>query len=129
MEPRSDREPVERMREAGAKMLSGIGKTIEEGFKVLGERGNVVMVRINDDSLRAIDALVEVGLFKTRSEAAAFLIHEGIKVRSDVFDRIHHTVDEINQLRQQLRTNLTREGAAEPATRSSAIPVEPSEGP
>jgi len=70
------------------------------------ERGNVIMTRLNDADLEKIDALVEVEVFKSRSEAVAYFIHEGIRARSDLFERVTPTVDKIRQLKAQAREAL-----------------------
>mgnify|MGYP006267402809 CR=1 FL=1 len=56
--------------------------------KDLGDRGNVVMTRLDDADLKQIDALVEVEAFKSRSEAAAFFIKQGIQARKDLFEKV-----------------------------------------
>ncbi len=78
-----------------------IGKAIETA---LAARENVVMVRVNTDSLKKLDALVQSGIFKSRSESAAFLISEGIKGQSAMFDRISSKIEEIERLRGELKT-------------------------
>jgi len=82
-----------------------IVKSIRE---VLKERGNVIMTRLNDDDLEKIDAFVEVELFKSRSEAVAYFIHEGIKARNDLFDKVTPTVEKIRQLKKEARETLEK---------------------
>jgi Arc/MetJ-type ribon-helix-helix transcriptional regulator len=72
-------------------------------------RGNVVMTRLNDDDLKQIDALVEVELFKSRSEAAAFFIKEGIQARKDLFQKVMPTVDKIRDLKEQAKKSLGKD--------------------
>ncbi|HEY6330995.1 MAG TPA: hypothetical protein VI756_16810, partial [Blastocatellia bacterium] len=69
----------------------------------LAARDHVVMVRVNDDSLRKIEALAESGIFKSRSEAAAFLISEGVKSQAELFDRIEQKIAEIERLKSELK--------------------------
>jgi len=69
-------------------------------------RGNVVMTRLNDEDLKQIDALVEVEVFKSRSEAVAFFIKEGIQARKDLFQKVMPTVDKIRQLKEQAKKSL-----------------------
>ena len=76
--------------------------------KELGERSNVVMMRLNDDDLKQIDALVEVEVFKSRSEAAAFFIKEGMQAREDLFQKIMPTVDKIKELKEQAKESLSK---------------------
>jgi Arc/MetJ-type ribon-helix-helix transcriptional regulator len=61
------------------------------------------MVRVNDDSLKSLDALVQTGIFKSRSEAAAFLISEGVKAQAPLFERISERIKEIERLRTELK--------------------------
>ena len=77
--------------------------------KHLGGRGNVVMTRLNDDDLKQIDALVEVEAFKSRSEAAAFFIKEGIQARKDLFQKVMPTVEKIRELKEQAKKSLSKE--------------------
>jgi Arc/MetJ-type ribon-helix-helix transcriptional regulator len=75
--------------------------------KGLGDRGNVVMTRLDDADLKQIDALVEVEAFKSRSEAAAFFIRQGIEARKDLFEKVMPTVDKIRELKEQAKRELT----------------------
>lgn len=72
----------------------------------LGDRGNVVMTRLDDADLKQIDALVEVEAFKSRSEAAAFFIRQGILARKDLFDKVMPTVEKIRELKEQAKREL-----------------------
>jgi len=76
--------------------------------KGLGDRGNVVMTRLDDADLKQIDALVEVEAFKSRSEAAAFFIRQGIEARKDLFQKVMPTVDKIRELKEQAKRELTK---------------------
>jgi hypothetical protein len=83
------------------KATESISKAIESA---LSARDHVVMVRVNDDSLKKLDALVQSGIFKSRSESAAFLIGEGIKGQSALFDSISQKIEEIERLRSELKS-------------------------
>jgi len=69
-------------------------------------RGNVVMVRVNDEALAHLDMLVEAEVTKSRSESAAFLINEGIGANKALFERISAITDKIAILREQLRQEV-----------------------
>ena len=77
-------------------------------------RDNVVMTRLADEDLRHVDAMVELELFKSRSEAVAYFVREGMKARQDLFDTIMPTVDEIQRLKEKARRSL--EGDPSPPT-------------
>ena len=78
--------------------------------QTLGEalqgRGNVVMVRVNDEALAHLDMLVEAEVTKSRSGSAAFLISEGIRANEALFARISTITDQIAELREQLRQEV-----------------------
>jgi Arc/MetJ-type ribon-helix-helix transcriptional regulator len=86
------------------KATESISKAIESA---LAARDHVVMVRVNDESLKQLDALVQSGIFKSRSEAAAFLISEGIKAQEVLFARISERIKEIERLRSELKDIIT----------------------
>ena len=66
------------------------------------KRDNVVMVRVDEGDLNRIDELVTSGQFHSRSEAAAFLISEGIKAKQEMFDKISEKISQIQNLRTEL---------------------------
>lgn len=78
--------------------------------QALGEalqgRGNVVMVRVNDEALAHLDMLVEAELTKSRSESAAYLINAGIQANQALFERISAITQQIAELREQLRQQV-----------------------
>ena len=104
-----------------AKAKSSASKTFNEAIKqvetfteniskalgsALQDRANVVMVRVNDDSLRYLDMLVEADITKSRSETAAFLINEGIKANDPLFNQISEITDQIAALKEKLRKTV-----------------------
>lgn len=88
-----------------------------------GARNNVVMCRVNDRDLEAIDVLVEAGIRTTRSDAAAWLIRAGIEGNNALFDKLHTTVNEIRHLRDQAK-QITQQLAPETPPPGSAPPEE-----
>ena len=91
--------------------------------QMLGEalqgRGNVVMVRVNDEALKHLDMLVEAEMTKSRSESAAFLISAGIQANQALFDKIGAITQQIASLREQLRKEVQL-GDEEPAPEPEA---------
>ncbi len=96
----SVKEVAQKTGEAFNKATESIGKAIDSA---LAARDHVVMVRVNDDSLKSLDALVQTSIFKSRSEAAAFLIGEGVKAQASLFERISERIKEIDRLRTELK--------------------------
>jgi len=98
-------------------------KQVETFGQALGSalqgRGNVVMVRVNDEALRHLDMLVETEVTKSRSESAAFLINEGIKANGALYDRIREITDQIMDLRIQLREVVNPDDIRQEINRSA----------
>jgi len=94
------------VKEFASKIPESISKAVE---RALSGRDFPLMVRINDESLKRIDALVESGIFKSRSESAAFLISEGIKAQNALFERIESKIKEIEKLRGELKNIIHAE--------------------
>jgi Arc/MetJ-type ribon-helix-helix transcriptional regulator len=104
------KEMFEKILDRGAKAFQYSGETIETAIKsALSFRDNVIMVRVNKESLNKIDELVDAGLFKSRSESAAFLIREGIKARNDIFIIINEKISEIQKLKEELKNIINSE--------------------
>ncbi|HUX08052.1 MAG TPA: ribbon-helix-helix domain-containing protein [Acidobacteriota bacterium] len=93
-----------------ARIAVGVGSTLGEAFKGIAGccsgRNHVVMVRVDDDSLKRIDQLVDAGIFRSRSESSAWLIGRGIGAEARVFSLLESKVEEINRLRDELRSML-----------------------
>lgn len=85
------------------KQVEHIGKALSSALQ---DRANVIMVRVNDDSLAYLDMLVQADVTKSRSESAAFLINEGIKSNESLFNRIRQITDQISALKSQLRETV-----------------------
>ena len=88
-----------------------------------GPRDTVVSVRVEETDVQAMDALVEAGIRKTRSEAAAWLIQCGIEANQSLFDKVQTTIAEIRRLREEAQ-GLARQH--EESERSAELPAPPS---
>ena len=116
MEEDIDEEKAEKKRKYVVKMRCPEGedaenikeKVLMKLDEALEGRSNVVMTRLNDDDLKQIDALVEVEVFKSRSEAAAFFIKEGMQACDALFQKVMPTVDKIRELKEQAKKSLTK---------------------
>lgn len=91
-------------------IAASVGESIRDTIKsVKATRDNVVMLRIDSESLEKIDELVDSGVTNSRSAAAAFLVEEGIKARSDLFDKIAQETEVIRQAKERIRRLLEKE--------------------
>ena len=107
--------------EKGAGHAERLGENLKESIQGMrASRDNVVMVRVDDNSKAKLDELLDAGLVNSRSEAAAFLIGEGIKSRSQLFDTISGTVEDIRKKKEGLRRLLEEDGEATPSSEEPA---------
>ena len=95
----------------GANVGESLRATIEA---VRSKRDNVVMIRVSRESLSRLDELVHCGLTSSRSEAAAFLIAEGIKARKDLYAKIAEQSRVIREAKERLKELLDDEAIPEP---------------
>ncbi|MEA3309063.1 MAG: hypothetical protein U9Q70_06085 [Chloroflexota bacterium] len=99
-------EKVEGENPQGNSLKSAIDSISKTLSTALENRANVVMVRVNDESLQQLDMLIEAEITKSRSESAAFLITEGIKANRELFTEIGKITEQIEALRAQLRQTV-----------------------
>jgi hypothetical protein len=71
-------------------------------------RDQVVMVRIDEDTKNYLDDWVETGAVKSRSEAAALFMREGIKVRSGELEQLREALDDVGQAKRRLEEKARR---------------------
>ena len=96
----------------GVDVVESVGENIRDTVQGMrGSRDNVVMVRVDKASLDRLDELVEAGIMGSRSEAAAFLISEGIKARQPLFDRIGEKIQQIRDAKDELRRMVEEDGS------------------
>jgi hypothetical protein len=88
------------------KTAESIRKVVD---KALASRNTVLTIRVNDECSRKMSMLVDSGLFKSRSESAAFLIHEGIKNQDALFKKISSKLDKIEKIREELHKVVSEE--------------------
>ncbi len=89
-----------------SKTAESIKKAID---KALASRNTVLTIRVNDECNKKLGMLVDAGLFRSRSESAAFLIQEGIKVQEDLFKKIENKLEKIDKIKEELKTIITNE--------------------
>ena len=93
--------------ELGTEIARSAEKIVEDARSM--KRQMVISVRLDDDSIHRVDQLVTAGVFRTRSEAVAFLTREGIKSRKDVFDKIDEKIGEIERIQTELKETVLRD--------------------
>ncbi len=106
----SVREMASRIPESLSAIGRDISRTIERAISAKDDY--VVAVKVSHDAQEKLEQLVQAGVFRSRAEAAAFLIDEGIKTQAALFERVQQKLSEIERLRAELRGMV---GADKPA--------------
>lgn len=78
---------------------------LAESVQEMGQapRGQTVMVRLDVDTVETLDAWVETGYVKSRSEAAALFIREGLKVRASELEQLKEALQQVREAKQRVR--------------------------
>ena len=82
-------------------MAPGLKDSVDEMGR--SPRDQVVMVRVDAETSDALDAWVQTGAVKSRSEAAALFIREGLRLRADELERLKGALDDVEAARERLR--------------------------
>lgn len=79
--------------------------SMEEAVKSLGTglRDQVVMTRISSETAQALDRWVDAGVAKSRSEAAALFLQEGLKIREPELEELSGPLQALEKAREALR--------------------------
>jgi membrane peptidoglycan carboxypeptidase len=104
------------VREIAAKLpdtLNAMGREISRTIErtIAAKDDYVVAIKLSPQAQDKLEHLVRAEVFKTRAEAAAFLIDEGIKAQGSLFERVQDKTSEIERLRAELRGSLKTEDA------------------
>ena len=85
--------------------LSAIGRDISRTIEraISAKDDYMLAVKVSSDASHKLGQLVQAGVFGTRAEAASFLIDEGIKTQTELFERVEQKLAEIERLRAELR--------------------------
>jgi Arc/MetJ-type ribon-helix-helix transcriptional regulator len=103
-----DRDRASSLRDIAARIPESLGaigrdisKTIERAISAKDDY--VIAIKLSPEAQEKLEELVQTGIFTSRSEAAAFLIDDGIKSQSALFERVEQKLAEIERLRAELR--------------------------
>jgi Arc/MetJ-type ribon-helix-helix transcriptional regulator len=79
-----------------------LGRLSDEEL-VTKKREVSVMTRMSGDIVEILDALVELEIFKSRSEAVSAFVEQAISERKKLFDEIKSQAADIRQLRDSAK--------------------------
>ena len=66
-------------------------------------RDQVLMVRVDGATINTLDQWVETGAVKSRSEAAALFVREGLGVRAQELSELREALDGVDEAKRRLR--------------------------
>lgn len=105
----SVRDIASRIPESLSAIGRDISRTIERAMSAKDDY--VVAVKISPGAQEKVDQLVQAGIFRSRAEAAGFLVEEGIKTQTALFERVQQKLAEIERLRAELRGMVNEKSA------------------
>jgi Arc/MetJ-type ribon-helix-helix transcriptional regulator len=115
-EPKTEekkRIPKDTLEDIGHQVEKFASKTADSIKKILdrtlSSRNTVLTIRVDDESNIKLNMLVESGIFRSRSESAAFLINEGIKNQESLFSRIAAKLEKIDKIKMELSSIISEE--------------------
>lgn len=85
-------------------LTASVGDSLHEMGR--STRDHVIMVRVDSETAAKLDAWVGTGAMRSRSEAAALFIREGLKVRSAELAALKQAIDEVEEARGRLRKRV-----------------------
>jgi len=85
-----------------------VAANVRESLDEMGKsrRDQVVMVRVDEETARRLDAWVETGAMKSRSEAAALFIKEGLRIRASELSELEASIREVEKAKDRLRKKV-----------------------
>ena len=90
---------------AAALKVVCVAPNLRESVQEMGRslRDHVVMVRVDEETASALDAWVETGHVRSRSEAAALFMREGVKLRAAELERLKDALRDVETAKARLR--------------------------
>lgn len=94
--------------EGPAVRVACVAANVSHSLDAMGQskRDQVVMVRVDERTATQLDSWVETGAVKSRSEAAALFIREGLHVRSPELAKLQDAIDDVDEARKRLRERV-----------------------
>ncbi len=89
----------------GALKLVCVPSSLRDSVEKMGAspRDQVLMVRVAGDTMTTLDSWVQTGAVKSRSEAAAVFIREGLKVREQELQELEGALADVESAKERLR--------------------------
>ncbi|MDK6028934.1 hypothetical protein QPL79_06120 [Ignisphaera sp. 4213-co] len=91
-----------------------IDEAIEEGLKSVSKKiTEVVSARIGRSELEIIDKLIDIGVFRSRSEAVAYFVKRGIEANKELIEKALESAKKIKELQESIKKEFQGLGKEE----------------
>ena len=89
----------------GALKLVCVPSSLRDSVDEMSEtpRDQVIMVRVDGDTASTLNSWLQTGAVKSRSEAAAVFIREGLKVREQELQELKDALSDVEAAKSRLR--------------------------
>lgn len=96
--------------ETDIQVICAVGGDLSASIEELTgtNRSEVVMVRVDEETDRKLSMWVETDALKSKSEAAALFIKEGLKVRSRELDELTDAIDDVKKAKERLQSRAKK---------------------
>jgi hypothetical protein len=84
-------------------------RAIGQRFKGALSNGHLNHVKLSADAQDKLTTLVQAGVFRSKAEAAAYLIERGIRAETKLFDIVRQKLTEIERIELELRDLVKHE--------------------
>jgi hypothetical protein len=88
--------------------LRAIGQKVKDALPIYN--GQLNHVRVSAAAQDKLATLVQAGVFRSKAEAAAYLIERGITAESKLFDIVRQKLTEIERIEVELRNLVRHDG-------------------
>ena len=82
------------------KLMNSLSKAL---IATAEDLSSLMVIKVDADTREHLDLLVDSGFAADRRKAAMALVHEGIELKEETFERMRRTRDQIADLRKQMR--------------------------
>jgi hypothetical protein len=103
-------ETLDSVDEADIRVICAAAGDLSESIEELigTNRSEVVMVRVDEETDRKLSMWVETDAVKSKSEAAALFIKEGLKVRSRELDELTDAINDVKKAKERLQSRAKK---------------------
>jgi hypothetical protein len=103
-------ETLDNADEADIRVICAAAGDLSESIEELigTNRSEMMMVRVDEEADRKLNMWVETDAVKSKSEAAALFIKEGLKMRSRELDELTDAINDVKKAKERLQSRAKK---------------------